>query len=189
VAHIAGIHRGYLSRSRGIDALNLYRRASLEGKRLVFGGHSLGGALGILSAITVLETLPEHMHSKVSAVAFASPPFARESLAASILGKSTYKLRNYVIKEDWVPLTMTCWMENPNWSSARPHSLSPAPAKPDTSALIEPMLPTLRRCNAWKHGGRRASGFHSLGQRVFLVSKDSFTIHVRWLHQLRSRLT
>lgn len=60
------VHRGYLSRARGIPVYALYEEARSRGKRLVLCGHSLGGAVAQLCAIELLRCLPPEEHNTVS---------------------------------------------------------------------------------------------------------------------------
>lgn len=68
------IHKGFYDRAKSVDILSIYLLAKSKGKRLIFCGHSLGGAVATLSTLIVLFS--EYYNEKdvdVYCISFGSP--------------------------------------------------------------------------------------------------------------------
>jgi hypothetical protein len=112
-------HSGFSRRSMAIPLLELRDAARAAGKRLVLCGHSLGGAVAMLSAVTLLRSSARGRTSsgggsssgggaavaaedpQIRCVTFAAPPVANEALAAEVAaaGWDRY-ISNFVLPED-----------------------------------------------------------------------------------------
>ncbi|KAG7672312.1 hypothetical protein Ndes2526B_g06693 [Nannochloris sp. 'desiccata'] len=97
-------HRGFLMRARGIPIEALFAEAQKRGKRLVLCGHSLGGAVATLTAISILQRLPPEQHSAVSCVGFATPALGNAALATMVKERQWHdRIINYLVPEDPIP--------------------------------------------------------------------------------------
>ena len=116
----AKVHKGYVSRAASVPTEQLWRLAVARGRRLVFSGHSMGGAVAHLCALRLLTQLPGHMHSTVSAVGFATPPLGNAAVAAGVATNNwASSLVNYLLPEDWVPGAMTFWQNRSQLTRSR----------------------------------------------------------------------
>ena len=67
-------------------------------------GHSLGGAVAMLCALRLLDSLPPALHATVACITFAAPPVGNAALAALVAARGWQsRLTNYMLPEDWVP--------------------------------------------------------------------------------------
>lgn len=124
------VHKGYLSRALSIPTEELYKQATAKGKRLVFAGHSMGGAVATLCALHLLCLLPPHLHRTVSAVGFATPPLGNAALAAAIEARGWGNaVRNFRLQEDWVPDAVALW---------RSHARMTTTPAPSPSSAFDP---------------------------------------------------
>lgn len=106
----AKLHQGYVARAVGVPAENFWRTATAQGKRLVFTGHSMGGAVAHLCTLRLLSQLPEDLHRTVRSIGFATPLLGAKAVAEVITEKGWAKaLKNYLVPEDWVPDAMNLW--------------------------------------------------------------------------------
>lgn len=106
----AKLHQGYVARAVVVPAEQLWRLATARGKRLVFTGHSMGGAIGHLCTLRLLSQLPEDLHHTVRSIGFATPLLGEAAVAEAIAEKGWAKaLKNYLVPEDWVPNAMNLW--------------------------------------------------------------------------------
>ena len=97
-------HRGFLDRARGIPIDALFSEAQKRGKRLVLCGHSLGGAVATLTAISLLQRLPPEQHNAVSVVGFATPALGNTALANMVEERKWHdRIINYLVPEDPIP--------------------------------------------------------------------------------------
>ena len=89
-AQLPAAHGGFLSRSEGIPIEALWRHAQKQGLRLVVCGHSLGGAVAMLSTLRLLAAL-------------AQPPPTQQlaciGLGMPALGNAA--LAEHVHRQDW----------------------------------------------------------------------------------------
>eukprot|EP00887_Chlorella_sp_A99_P008199 scaffold12.g8199.t1 len=96
---------GYLRRVDGLPLVQLHRLAAARGQRLVFTGHSLGGAVAVLATLRLLSQLPPSQHASVQAIGFAVPPVGGAGLAAAVQAQQwEERLLSYYLPEDWLPL-------------------------------------------------------------------------------------
>jgi hypothetical protein len=104
------LHQGYVARAVVVPAEQLWRLATARGKRLVFTGHSMGGAIAHLCTLRLLNQLPEDLHYTVRSIGFATPLLGEAAVAEAIAEKGWAKaLKNYLVPEDWVPDAMNLW--------------------------------------------------------------------------------
>ncbi|XP_071721513.1 uncharacterized protein [Rutidosis leptorrhynchoides] len=103
-------HRGFMSRAKGIPALELYKLAQKKKRKLVLCGHSLGGAVAVLSTLAILRVIAaassskEHERVPVKCITFSQPPVGNAALRdyVSEQGWQQY-FKTYCIPEDLVP--------------------------------------------------------------------------------------
>ncbi|GBF91817.1 hypothetical protein Rsub_04922 [Raphidocelis subcapitata] len=109
----ASAHGGFGRRSRALPLFELRDAARAAGKRLVLCGHSLGGAVATLCAVTLLRESQTDGGAPgrgggggggdpgIRCIAFAAPPCANDALAAeaAAAGWDRY-ISNYVLPED-----------------------------------------------------------------------------------------
>jgi hypothetical protein len=106
----AKLHQGYVARAAAVPAEQLWRLATARGQRLVFTGHSMGGAIAHLCTLRLLSQLPEDLHHTVRSIGFATPLLGEAAVAEAITQKGWHKaLKNYLVPEDWVPNAMNLW--------------------------------------------------------------------------------
>ncbi len=106
----ARLHQGYVARAAVVPAEQLWRLATARGKRVVFTGHSMGGAIAHLCTLRLLSQLPQDLHHTVRSVGFATPLLGEAAVAEAITKKGWVKaLKNYLLPEDWVPNAMNLW--------------------------------------------------------------------------------
>ena len=104
-------HRGFLFRAKQVPILWFYKIAKTKGLKLIFTGHSLGGAVAALATIRLLRWLDLHGKkwdaSNVSCISFAAP--AMGNLALQKYATSQHwddLIYNYTLQEDFVPILM-----------------------------------------------------------------------------------
>ncbi|GAB4813311.1 hypothetical protein N2152v2_000357 [Parachlorella kessleri] len=139
-------HRGYALRAAAVPVEQMYRLAAVRGKRLVLSGHSLGGAVATLSAIRLLSTLPQYLHSTVACIGFATPPVGNQALADAVeLAGWDECIANYVLPEDWlVPGALGLWART---------------RQPAAAAATSGSHPTTATAHDWVCWGLRAPAF------------------------------
>lgn len=104
------VHKGYLQRAAQIPSEEMYQLAAARGKRLVFTGHSMGGAIATICALHILSMLPTNLHSSVQAIGFATPPLGNAELESVVQSRGwTSQIKNILLPEDWVHGAMTLW--------------------------------------------------------------------------------
>ncbi|XP_043709847.1 uncharacterized protein LOC122658795 [Telopea speciosissima] len=103
-------HRGFLSRAKGIPALELYRLAQKKNRKLVLCGHSLGGAVAALATLAILRVIAGSSPSKenekvqVKCITFSQPPVGNDALRDYVHRKGwQHYFKTYCIPEDLVP--------------------------------------------------------------------------------------
>ncbi|WOL02498.1 hypothetical protein Cni_G11217 [Canna indica] len=103
-------HRGFLARAKGIPALELYKLAKKKNRKLVLCGHSLGGAVAVLSTLAILRVLAtssatkEHENLSVKCITFSQPPVGNAALRDYVHQKGWQQyFKTYCIPEDLVP--------------------------------------------------------------------------------------
>ncbi|CAL9199034.1 uncharacterized protein LOC135595819 [Musa acuminata AAA Group] len=103
-------HRGFLARAKGIPALELYKLAQEKNRKLVLCGHSLGGAVAVLSTLAILRVLAssplakEHENVPVKCITFSQPPVGNAALKDYVHQKGwQHYFKTYCIPEDLVP--------------------------------------------------------------------------------------
>ncbi|KAL0436693.1 UNVERIFIED_CONTAM: hypothetical protein Sradi_0377200 [Sesamum radiatum] len=99
------VHRGFMSRAKGIPALELYRLAQKKRRKLVLCGHSLGGAVAVLATLAILRviavTSKETERVQVKCITFSQPPVGNAALRDYVNGKGwQHYFRTYCIPED-----------------------------------------------------------------------------------------
>ncbi|WZN63669.1 class 3 lipase [Chloropicon roscoffensis] len=104
-------HRGFLFRAKAVPILWFYRVAKRRGLKLVFTGHSLGGAVASLATIRLLHWLEGEgktwHQTNVSCVSFAAPAVGNLALQKYVSSRGwDALLYNYTLKEDFVPILM-----------------------------------------------------------------------------------
>lgn len=76
--------QGFLARSRGIPAVDIYRLARRTNRRLVLCGHSLGGAVAVLVTVAILKAMatmkPGQKQVPVKCITFSQPPVGNAAL-------------------------------------------------------------------------------------------------------------
>lgn len=102
----AAAHMGFVERAESVD-LEPFLRLLARGEKVVFTGHSLGGAVSALLALRVLEAAESHnicTHlGQVQCITFGSPLFASPELANCINEKWYDRFCHVVSKRDLVP--------------------------------------------------------------------------------------
>ncbi|KAL7586959.1 uncharacterized protein LOC111918387 [Lactuca sativa] len=103
-------HRGFMSRAKGIPALELYKLAQKKKRKLVLCGHSLGGAVAVLSTLAILRVIAaassskEHEKVHVKCITFSQPPVGNAALRDYVNEKGWQQyFKTYCIPEDLVP--------------------------------------------------------------------------------------
>ncbi|KAI7748097.1 hypothetical protein M8C21_026107 [Ambrosia artemisiifolia] len=103
-------HRGFMSRAKGIPALELYKLAQKKKRKLVLCGHSLGGAVAVLSTLAILRVIASASTSKeqdripVKCITFSQPPVGNAALRDYVNEKGWQQyFKTYCIPEDVVP--------------------------------------------------------------------------------------
>ncbi|KAL4571874.1 hypothetical protein LXL04_018641 [Taraxacum kok-saghyz] len=103
-------HRGFMSRAKGIPALELYKLAQKKKRKLVLCGHSLGGAVAVLSTLAILRVIAaassskEHEKVNVKCITFSQPPVGNAALRDYVNEKGWQQyFKTYCIPEDLVP--------------------------------------------------------------------------------------
>ncbi|GAB4841485.1 hypothetical protein Ancab_022201 [Ancistrocladus abbreviatus] len=103
-------HRGFMARAKGIPALELYRLAQKKKRKLVLCGHSLGGAVAVLSTLAILRViassspLKENEKFQVKCITFSQPPVGNAALRDYVNRKGwQHYFKTYCIPEDLVP--------------------------------------------------------------------------------------
>jgi hypothetical protein len=156
-------HRGFLSRARAVPVEALYAAARARGKRLVLTGHSLGGAVAMISTTSLLAKLPRERHADVSCFAFAAPAVGNVALTAAAEEAGwAARVTNFLVPEDPVPRLLgssPCAVAAREAAAAvsaaaRAHPL--AAAASNISAASGSLLASLRRA-APVAGGRGAT--------------------------------
>ncbi|EPS74140.1 lipase class 3 family protein [Genlisea aurea] len=102
------VHRGFMSRAKGIPALELYRLARKKRRKLVLCGHSLGGAVAVLATLAILRVVgiasKENEKVQVKCITFSQPPVGNAALRDYVNGKGWQRFfKTYCIPEDLVP--------------------------------------------------------------------------------------
>ncbi|CAM6091407.1 unnamed protein product [Calypogeia fissa] len=98
-------HAGFLDRAKTIP-LDYFRRLLVRGERIVFTGHSLGGAVGSLLALRLLEATGAWCHEQVQCYTFGCPFFADAELAKYINKTYKHHFVHIVSRNDIVPKLM-----------------------------------------------------------------------------------
>ncbi|CAD7702625.1 unnamed protein product [Ostreobium quekettii] len=100
---IPAVHRGFLERARRVPLLALWKKVLDKGQRLVLCGHSLGGAVALLSTLLLLQHCDPVLPEQIKCITFACPPVANGSMArlATLRGWDTC-LTNYRTPGDLV---------------------------------------------------------------------------------------
>ncbi|KAK9055620.1 hypothetical protein SSX86_026705 [Deinandra increscens subsp. villosa] len=103
-------HRGFMSRAKGIPALELYKLAQKKKRKLVLCGHSLGGAVAVLSTLAILRVIASASSSKeqvrvpVKCITFSQPPVGNAALRDYVNDNGWQQyFKTYCIPEDLVP--------------------------------------------------------------------------------------
>ncbi|KAF8402168.1 hypothetical protein HHK36_013120 [Tetracentron sinense] len=101
-------HRGFLTRAKGIPALELYRLAQKKKQKLVLCGHSLGGAVAALATLAILRVIAasskENEKVQVKCITFSQPPVGNAALRDYVHRKGWQQyFKTYCIPEDLVP--------------------------------------------------------------------------------------
>ncbi|KAL6555620.1 hypothetical protein OROHE_007292 [Orobanche hederae] len=102
------VHRGFMTRAKGIPALELYRLAQKKRRKLVLCGHSLGGAVAVLATLAILRviavTSKEAERIQVKCITFSQPPVGNAALRDYVNEKGwQHHFKTYCIPEDLVP--------------------------------------------------------------------------------------
>ncbi|XP_019263727.1 PREDICTED: uncharacterized protein LOC109241438 isoform X4 [Nicotiana attenuata] len=97
-----------MARAKGIPALELYRLAQKKKRKLVLCGHSLGGAVAVLSTLAILRVFAasskENEKVQVKCITFSQPPVGNAALREYVNGKGwQHYFKTYCIPEDLVP--------------------------------------------------------------------------------------
>mmetsp|Transcript_3428 Transcript_3428/g.5777 ORF Transcript_3428/g.5777 Transcript_3428/m.5777 type:complete len:763 (+) Transcript_3428:282-2570(+) len=104
-------HRGFLFRAKAIPILWFYKVARARNLKLVFTGHSLGGAVAALATLRLLYWLnmkgKQWDHSNIACISFAAPAMGNLALQKYVASQNWDTLiYNYTLKEDFVPILM-----------------------------------------------------------------------------------
>lgn len=98
-------HAGFLDRAKTIP-LDYFRRLLVRGERIVFTGHSLGGAVASLLALRLLEATGKWCHEQIQCYTFGCPFFADSELARYINKNYKHHFVHIVSRNDIVPKLM-----------------------------------------------------------------------------------
>jgi hypothetical protein len=149
-------HGGFLARAERLPAEALWAAARRAGLRLVFAGHSLGGAVAQLAALRLLTALPAPpLRNELAAIAFGTPPASTAALAARVAAAGWDGFfSSYALPEDPVPRLRL----------APP--AAPAAAAPGTGR--EP-APWARRALRAAAGSAQLPAFSHLGAALLLL--------------------
>ncbi|CAM8985157.1 unnamed protein product [Rhodiola kirilowii] len=104
-------HRGFLSRAKGIPALELYKLAQKKKRKLVLCGHSLGGAVAALATLAILRVMAASSSTQgnenviVKCITFSQPPVGNAALREYVSRSYGWQhyFKSYCIPEDLVP--------------------------------------------------------------------------------------
>lgn len=108
-AHQLSAHRGFLDRSRHIPAEALFAWAQQQGRRLIFSGHSLGGAVAVLCTLRLLRALGDHTGgASIRCITFGMPAIGNAALADHVSLRGWHHcFSSFVLPEDMVPRLMS----------------------------------------------------------------------------------
>ena len=109
----AAVHRGFLSRARGVQVEALWAHARRQGLRLILCGHSLGAAVAQLCTLRLLHALqavPPPL-AALRCFAFGAPPIGNAALAARVR------------HEGWEPHFLSVALPGERWQQASCGSL------------------------------------------------------------------
>jgi hypothetical protein len=134
-----------MARAKGIPALELYRLAQKNKRKLVLCGHSLGGAVAVLATLAILRVVAastsskEHVKVQVKCITFSQPPVGNAALRDYVNRKGWQKyFKTYCIPEDLVPRILSpAYFHHYNSQSLpvesdfSPSILSPSKQKPE----------------------------------------------------------
>lgn len=99
------VHQGFYERANLVNILSIYLVAKSKGKRLIFCGHSLGGAVATLSTLIVLFS--DYYNAKdvnVYCIAFGSPLCLSREVVYNCIKKDYHKhFINFVNEGDIIP--------------------------------------------------------------------------------------
>ncbi|KAK9844196.1 hypothetical protein WJX81_007745 [Elliptochloris bilobata] len=96
-------HRGFLWRARSVNGRRYLQEAQRRGLRLVFCGHSLGGAVAQLCALDLLQAAQGSgaPPPRVSSVGFATPAVGNAALAERVAARGWGgRFVTYLLPED-----------------------------------------------------------------------------------------
>ncbi|EFJ12149.1 hypothetical protein SELMODRAFT_20285, partial [Selaginella moellendorffii] len=99
-------HKGFLGRAKGIPAVEIYRLAQEKDKKLVLCGHSLGGAVAVLTTLAILRVFSSRNGGKlnVKCITFSQPPVGNRALRDYVHRSGWQQhFHTYCIPEDVVP--------------------------------------------------------------------------------------
>ena len=102
-------HRGFLFRAKAVPITWFYRLAKERGLRLVFCGHSLGGAVATLATVRLLHHLQKcgKENTGITCIAFGSPAVGNPALRKFVKKQHwNAHIYNYTLKEDFVPVLL-----------------------------------------------------------------------------------
>ena len=146
-------HRGFLDRARAIPVDSLYAEARAKGKRLVFTGHSLGGAVSQLCALQLLHRVPAEERQSIACYTFATPPLANQALS-NLARESGWDatIYNFILPEDPIPKLLSR-----NYGGARdPRLNQDSIAEKEENNNIKPfsVLPRVRLLGLSRKSGK-----------------------------------
>ncbi|KAH7284721.1 hypothetical protein KP509_34G067700 [Ceratopteris richardii] len=98
-------HAGFLDRAKAVP-LNFFKKLLLQNKKIVFTGHSLGGAVGSLLTLRLLESTGSWCHNQIQCYTFGCPFFADYRLANYINSRYKQHFVHLVSGNDFVPKAM-----------------------------------------------------------------------------------
>lgn len=140
------VHRGFMSRAKGIPAWELYRLAQKKKRKLVLCGHSLGGAVATLATLAILRvfatSLKEHEKIQVKCITFSQPPVGNAALRDYVNRKGWQNyFKTYCIPEDLVPRILSPAYFH-HYNVGTPHH---TPAEAETSVSMSKPGEKLRK--------------------------------------------
>ena len=157
------VHRGFAARARELRApvRAVWRHARKRGDRLVLCGHSLGGAVAALAAVTLLAEADEDdaAGETLRCIAFASPPVGNSAMRRVLCQRGwDGAFTNVCVPEDPVPRLLFTPARQRAAAASAAASLArgvSAPVQPYVSPAARPRSPPSRDSSRDVNAARR----------------------------------
>lgn len=143
------VHSGFRKRASSVPIMDIWKQARAAGKRLVLTGHSLGGSVAQVCALTLLRSVPEaRSNNLLHCVSYATPAIGNSALQRAVEASGWDKLFiNIALPEDVVPHLLS-WTPpprktTPQRSARRPTHVQTTQLMTTTlfSILLQSLLP------------------------------------------------